>query len=179
MLKPKMEKALNGQINEELYSYYLYLSMSAHFKNVNLLGAANWFYVQAQEEMTHAMRFYNFINERGGRVNLLPIKGPDTEWKSPLAAFQAAYGHERHITECINSLVDLAIKEKDHATNAFLQWFVNEQVEEEANADEIVQKLKLVEGNPSGLFMVDQELAARVFVPPADMTPAQVGAAGL
>ncbi|MFC1474854.1 ferritin [bacterium] len=179
MMKAKMQKALNKQINEELFSYYLYLSMSTHFQSVNLLGVSNWFYVQAQEEMTHAMRMFHFISERGGKVNLLAIKAPATEWESPLEAFEAAYGHECHITECINKLVDLAIQEKDHATNAFLQWFVNEQVEEEASADEIVQKMKMVDGNPSGLYMADQELAARVFAPPADMTPGQTGAAGL
>ena len=167
MLKPAIEKALNKQVNEEFYSAYLYLSMSAHFKAINLPGVANWFRVQVQEEIVHAMKIYDFILGRGGRVTLDAVAAPETKWKSPLAAFQAGYKHERHITGCINALVDLAIKQSDHAMNTFLQWFVTEQVEEEANADAIVQKLKLVGDNTSALFMVDQELAARVFVPPA------------
>jgi ferritin len=166
MLKPSIEKALNKQVNEEFYSAYLYLSMSAHFKAINLPGVANWFRIQTQEEIVHAMKFYTFILDRGGRVALDTVAAPETKWKSPLAAFEAAYKHERHITGCINALVDLAIKQSDHAMNTFLQWFVTEQVEEESNADQIVQKLKLVGDNTSALFMVDQELAARVFVPP-------------
>jgi len=166
MLKDKVRKALNKQINEELYSYYLYLSMSAHFQNVNLTGFAGWMYAQAQEEMTHAMKIFNFVIERGGAVELLPIKGPQTDWEYPLKAFEDSYKHECYISDCINELVDLAIKEKDHATNAFLQWFVNEQVEEEASVDEVVQKLRMVEGHPNGMYMIDRELGTRVFTPP-------------
>jgi ferritin len=123
--------------------------------------------VQTQEEVSHAMKIYDFVNERGGRVLLQAIEGPPTKWKSPLAVFEDAYAHEQKVTGLINNLVDLAIKEKDHATNSFLQWFVNEQVEEEASADEIVQQLKMMEDAPGGMFMLDRELGQRVFTPPA------------
>ena len=166
MLSKKMQEALNEQINAELYSAYLYLSMSAYFKSINLPGSANWMRVQTQEEMVHAMKIYDYVIERGGRVALEAVSKPVVEWKSPLAAFQAAYKHEQHVTGLINDLVNLAVKEKDHAVNAFLQWFVNEQVEEEASADEVVQKLKQVEKVPAGVFMIDRELGQRVFTPP-------------
>jgi ferritin len=122
--------------------------------------------IQTQEEVTHAMKIYDFVNERGGRVTLSAIDGPPTEWNSPLAVFEAVYKHEQKVTGLINDLVDLAIKEKDHATNSFLQWFVNEQVEEESSADEIVQQLKMMEDAPGGMFMLDRELGQRVFTPP-------------
>ena len=167
MISKKMEKALNGQVNAELYSSYLYLSMESWFKSKNLNGFANWMRVQAQEEMSHAMKFYDFIDERGGRIVLKAIDGPPTEWDSPLAVFEAVYEHEQKVTGLINDLVDLSIKEKDHATNGFLQWFVSEQVEEEASADAAVQQLKMVESAPGGMFMLDRELGRRVFTPPA------------
>jgi len=167
MISKKMEEALNGQVNAELYSAYLYLSMESYFKSLNLNGFANWMRVQTQEEVAHAMKIYDFINERGGRVTLKPIEGPQTEWDSPLAVFEAVYVHEQKVTGLINDLVDLAIKEKDHATNTFLQWFVNEQVEEESSADEVVQQLKMMENAPGGMFMLDRELGQRVFTPPA------------
>ena len=167
MIAKKMEQALNEQVNAELYSAYLYLSMEAYFKSLNLNGFANWMRVQTQEEVAHAMKIYDFINERGGRVTLKAIDGPETEWKSPLAAFESIYAHEQKVTSLINALVDLAIKEKDHAANSFLQWFVNEQVEEEASADEIVQQLKMMQDAPGGMFMMDRELGQRVFTPPA------------
>lgn len=167
MLSEKLQKALNEQLNAELYSSYLYLSMSAYFQSVNLAGFATWMRIQAQEELIHAMKFYDYINERSGRVALGPVDGPPTEWKSPPAAFEHAREHERMVTGRINDLVNLAIEERDHATNGFLQWFVTEQVEEEASADAVVQKLKLVGGDGGGLFMVDQELGKRVFTPPA------------
>jgi ferritin len=167
MLSEKMEEDLNGQVNAEMYSAYLYLSMESWFKSKNLSGFANWMRVQAQEETTHAMKFYDFIDERGGRNFLKAIEGPATEWDSPLAVFEAVYEHEQKVTSLINDLVDLAIKEKDHATNNFLQWFVSEQVEEEASADEAVQKLKMVEKAPGGMFMLDREFGQRVFTPPA------------
>jgi len=166
MISKKMQDALNGQINAELYSAYLYLSMDAHFQSVNLPGFANWMRAQTQEELMHAMKIYDFVNERGGRVILKSIAEPPAEWGSPLAAFEAVYKHEQKVTGLINNLVNLAIEEKDHATNSFLQWFVNEQVEEESSADEVVQKLKMVEKEPGGLFMVDKELGQRVFTPP-------------
>ncbi|RLI72176.1 ferritin [Archaeoglobales archaeon] len=164
MIKDTILEALNKQINAELYSAYLYLSMSAYFESINLKGFANWMMVQAKEEVTHAMRIYDYVVERGGRVKLTAIEQPPTEWKSPLDAFEAAYNHEVKVTQMINELVDLALKEKDHATYNMLQWFINEQIEEEASADEIVQKLKLVGNERSALFMVDRELAQRKFV---------------
>lgn len=167
MLSEKIEKAFNEQLVAETYSAYLYWSMSAWFESVNLTGFANWMRVQALEEMTHAERFFHFVNERGGRVRLGAIDAPPVEWDSPPAVFEAAYAHEQKVTALINGLVDLALAEKDHAANAFLQWFVAEQVEEEASADEVVQKLKLVGEAPGGLFMLDEQMGRRVFTPPA------------
>jgi len=167
MIGEKMQEALNEQINAELYSAYLYLSMVAYFESVNLPGFANWMRVQTQEELTHAMKIYDYVNERGGRVTLKSIGEPPTEWKSPLAAFEDAYKHEQKVTGLINGLVNLAIEEKDHAANMFLQWFVNEQVEEENNADTIVRKLKLMADAPGGMYMIDNEMGQRVFTPPA------------
>lgn len=166
MIKEKIQKALNQQLNAELFSSYLYLSMAAYFESINLKGFANWMRVQTQEELVHAMKFYNFIIERGGKAVLKAIEGPPTQWKSPLAVFEHAYKHEQKVTGLINNLVDLSIAEQDHATNNFLQWFVAEQVEEEASADEVVQKIKLMGDASGGLFMLDQELAQRVFTPP-------------
>jgi len=170
MLNKKIEKAFNEQVNAELFSAYLYYSMSAYFASLNLPGFAHWMRVQALEETTHAHRFYSFIVERGGKVNMAAVADPDNSWETPLAAFQAAYQHELKITGMINSLVDLAIKQSDHAANNFLQWFVSEQVEEEASVDEVVQKLKLIGGaDGGGLFLIDRELAARMFVMPPDL----------
>ena len=169
MIKVKVQDALNKQLNAELYSAYLYLSMTAYFESTSLKGFANWMRIQAQEELFHAMKFYDYINERGGRVNLTSISAPSAQWDSPLAAFEQVYQHEQKVTGLINDLVTLAISEADHATNNFLQWFVAEQVEEESSADEIVQKLRLLGEDGSGLFMVDQELGQRVFTPPATM----------
>ena len=166
MLNQKIEKAINEQINAELYSAYLYLSMQAYFESLNLPGLAKWMYAQTQEEVMHAMKFYNFIIERGGKIVLEAIDKPQTEWDSPLAAFEAAYQHEQKVTARINNLMNMVIEEKDHATNSFLQWFVDEQVEEEASVSAVVQKLNMVEKSSSGLFMVDNELGQRVFTPP-------------
>jgi len=163
MISGKIQEALNNQINEELFSSYLYLAMSSHFQETDLPGFSTWMRVQAQEELMHAMKIFDFIIERGGRVNLQSVKEPTHVWDSPLAAFEAAYEHERHITSCIDELVDLARENRDHATEIFLQWFVTEQVEEEASADEIVKKLKMIDGSKNGLFMMDRELGARVF----------------
>jgi len=167
MIGKKIEKALNDQINAELYSAYLYLSMAAYFESINLPGFASWMRVQTQEEVMHAMKIYDYVNERGSRVILKSIEGPPTKWKSPLAVFEAIYKHEQVVTDRINDLVDLAVKEKDHATNAFLQWFVTEQVEEEQSTDEIVQKLTLIKDAPGAMYMLDKELGQRVFTPPA------------
>lgn len=166
-MKDKIEKAINSQINAELYSSYLYLSMSSYFSSINFDGFASWMQVQAQEELMHAMKLYNYIVERGGRVILTAIEAPLGEWDSPLAVFEHVYAHEQKVTGLINDLVDLAIAENDHATTTFLQWFVTEQVEEESSADQIVQKLILVKDQGSGLLMLDQELGKRAFTPPS------------
>lgn len=166
MLKKKIQKALNDQINAEMYSAYLYLSMESYFQSVSLGGFASWMRGQVQEELMHSMKFYDFVNERGGRVTLDTIKKPETDWKSPLAAFEHILKHEQTVTGLINDLVDLSIEEKDHASNIFLQWFVTEQVEEEATVGEIVDKLKLIQNDSSGLFMLDAELGKRVFTLP-------------
>ncbi len=166
MLNEKMVDALNKQLNKEIYSAYLYLSMSAHSTFIGLKGFANWFMVQYQEEMVHAMKIYDYINDQGGRVKLIAIAQPPIEFRSPLDMFEKTLEHEKFVTKSINDLVDLAIEEKDHATNIFLQWFVTEQIEEEANDNEIIAKLKLAGKEGSGLFMIDKELATRVFTPP-------------
>jgi len=167
MIAEKMQDAMNEQIKWELYSAYLYMAMSAYYVSENLMGFANWMRVQAQEETVHALKFYDFINERGGRVELRAVDAPPRDWDSPLAVFQDAYDHERIVTGRIGDLVDLARGERDHASEIFLQWFVTEQVEEEASADEVIQQLKRVQDNSSALFMLDRELAQRVFTPPA------------
>lgn len=167
MLSKKMVEALNKQINNELYSAYLYLSTSAHSTFIGMKGFANWFMVQYQEEMMHAMKIYDYVNDQGGQVKLMAVAQPPTEFGSLLEMFEKTLKHEKFITKCINDLVNLAIEEKDHATNIFLQWFVTEQIEEEANDNEIISKLKLVGEEGNGLLMIDRELAARVFTPPA------------
>jgi ferritin len=167
MISRKVEKALNDQINAELYSAYLYLAMEAYFESENLPGFAKWMRAQTQEEVMHAMKIYDFVNERGGRVALGAIEKPPAAWKSPLAVFEATYKHEQKVTGLINKLVDVAVKEKDHASNTFLQWFVNEQVEEESSVDAVLQELKRAKGSPGAMFMIDRELSQRVFTPPA------------
>jgi ferritin len=160
-MNAKIQDAFNKQLNAELFSSYLYLSMAAHFESRNLKGMAHWMRMQVQEENIHAMKFFDFINECGGRVTLIQINQPKTEWNSPLDAFEETCRHEAKVTGLINDLVDLALQEKDHAANTFLQWFVTEQVEEEATAQEIRDKLKLIGNNPVALFMMDQELGGR------------------
>jgi len=161
MLSKQMSDALNKQVNAELYSSYLYLSMAAYFESINMSGMAGWMRVQAEEEKTHGMKFFDFIVDRGGRVTLTAIDAPESEWGSPLAAFEAAYAHEQKVTGMIDALVKLAQKEGDAATDIFLQWFVSEQVEEEKSADEVVQKLKMVQDAPHALLMMDRELGQR------------------
>lgn len=161
MIKEKILKFLNKQINEEFYSSYLYLSMSNYFSLVNLDGFAKWMRVQSQEEYAHGMKIYDYILQRDGKVKLSNIKTPKAVWKSPLEIFQETLKHEQHISECVNNIVNLAIQEKDHATTQFFQWFVGEQVEEEANATNIVQKMKMVGDNKNGIFMLDRELGQR------------------
>ena len=167
MISKTMESALNGQINAETYSAYLYWSMSAALERMDLPGFANWMRVQAQEEMTHAVKFYNHIIERNGTVRLTEIAAPPVQFKDTDEIFKATLEHEQLVTSLIHGLVDLAIKEKDHAANMFLQWFVNEQVEEEANAEKIIGQLKMCKGSSGALYMLDKELGARVFTPPA------------
>jgi len=167
MLKEKLLNALNSQLNAELYSAYLYLSMEAYFESIDLNGFANWMRAQTQEELVHAMKFYAYIVRRGGRITLDAIEKPQIEWDSPLAVFEHVYEHEQKVTGLINNLVDLSVSESDHATTNFLQWFVAEQVEEEESASGVLQRVKLAGGSKSGLFMLDNELAQRVFTPPA------------
>ena len=167
MLNPKIQESLNEQVNAELFSAYLYLSMSAYFETQNLAGMANWMRIQAQEEMVHVMKFYDFINQRDGQVKLIQIEAPKTQWSSALEAFADAYAHECKISGLINERVDLAISEKDHAANTFLQWFVTEQVEEEATALSIVDKLKLAADNSVALLMLDAEFGQRTLPSPA------------
>ena len=161
MISEKMQEAINGQLNAELYSSYLYLSMNAYFKSINLDGFANWMHFQAQEELTHAMKLYDFINQRGGKVNLLQIEAPPALWSSPQAVFEATLEHEQKVTGLINELVELALAEHDHASNIFLQWFVSEQVEEEESVTGVLEQLKLMGEAKGGLFMIDRELAKR------------------
>ena len=160
----KMEEALNKQINAEIYSAYLYLGMSARCTELTLKGIAHWLYVQAQEEMTHAMKFYRFVLERGGRARLPAIEGVRSDWKDPLGMFTAAYEHEQKVTGLINALMDTAASERDHASASMLNWFIDEQVEEEANASEISDKLRLIGDSKEALFMIDKELSVRIFV---------------
>jgi len=164
MLSKKVEKALNEQLNAELASSYVYLSLAAYFESENLDGFASWMQVQAQEEVGHAMKFYGYIHSRGGRVNLTAIEGPQTSWKSPKSGFQAALDHEKKITKRIDELVELANAENDHASHQFLMWFVAEQVEEEESVSRVVDKLKMIDDAPGGIFMMDRELARRAVV---------------
>ena len=161
MIKESVQAALNGQLNSELYASYYYLSMSAYFHAINLTGFASWMRTQAQEELMHAMKVYDFINDREGEVALTTIAAPKRQWDNSQAAFEDAYQHEKAVTAQIYDLVDLSLKERDHATNTFLQWFVTEQVEEEATASDIVNKLKLVGNDGNGLFILDRDLGTR------------------
>lgn len=161
MIASEMEDAMNDQINAELFSAYLYQSMAAWFTEQNLDGFATWMTAQAQEEMIHAMKFYNFILERGGRVQLQAIEEPPAEWDSPLAAANAALEHEEYITGRINDMMDLANDLNDHASKPILNWFVEEQVEEEDSAGELVEKLAMVADSGHGVYMLDKEYGQR------------------
>lgn len=161
MISQKIEEALNNQINEEIFSYYLYLSMQAYFEHQSLSGFANWMNLQAREEQEHAMRIFRYIIDRGGRIHLEKIEKPKSDWNSPLNAFEEAYEHEQHITSTIHKLVDLATEENDRATTQMLDWFIEEQVEEEATTEEIVDKLNLIGDSGSGLLAIDRELGQR------------------
>lgn len=161
MFDPKMHAAINKQINAELYSSYLYFSMAAWFESQTLRGFAHWMRVQAKEEHEHAMKFFDYVVERGGKVELEAIAAPPKTWATPLAAFEEVSAHEQEVTRLINQLVDQAQSIRDHATNAMLQWFVSEQVEEEANAEEIVANLQRVGSSAGGLMVLDHHLAKR------------------
>ncbi len=161
MLKDKIQKALNTQMNLELSSSYLYLAMAAYFESKNLNGFAHWMKVQSGEEYGHAMKIYGYINQRNGRINLSKIDAPKSEWKDAVEVFEETLKHEQNVTKSIDEIVDLTITEKDHATNTYLQWFVTEQVEEEAAAINIVDKIKMVGDNKNGLFLLDRELGMR------------------
>jgi len=167
MPSQEMIDALNQQINEELISAYVYAAMAGYCEHANLPGFAQWMRVQAEEELDHARRFVNYLNDRNVRVVFKAIAAPPQEWQSPLAALESAYKHECHISACINKLQTMALKENDHATHAFLEWFVTEQVEEEANVDRVVQALKMVAETPSGMFLLDREMAQRSAPPSA------------
>ncbi|MFH1615372.1 MAG: ferritin [Planctomycetota bacterium] len=167
MISKKMQEALNKQVNAEFYSAYLYLSMAGYFESIDLKGFANWMRVQAQEEQFHAIKLYDYIFERGGKVTLLQIDAPTIDWDCPLAVFEATLEHEQKVTGLINDLVYLARGEKDNASEVFLQWFVKEQVEEEDNAGTVLAQLKLVKDSPQVLFMMDKEMGQRTFAPPA------------
>lgn len=170
MISQKLENAINNQINKEFYSEYLYLSMEAHFHSLDLDGIANFFHVQTLEEHAHGMLLYQYLIDRGGKVILSKIDAPQTEFSSAIDAFEKTLEHERFVTKSINDLMDVAIKENDHAAASFLKWFVDEQVEEEATDTKILNRLKLINGEGHGLLMIDSELAARTFTPPAIST---------
>lgn len=166
-MKASIEKALNDQINAEIYSAYLYKSMEMYLQSTDLPGMANWMNVQVQEELAHAEGLIQYVNLRGGRVVLTAIEAPKKEWKSAAEVFADAFEHEsKVVTVRIHKMVDLAIKEKDHAFNQFLQWYVAEQVEEEDNTSTLERKLKKIGDNVAGLMQVDAQLASRTFKPP-------------
>ena len=172
MLSKELEKALNEQINAELWSAYLYLSMSMHFASEGYNGIANWFQIQFKEEQDHATIFMNYINSRDGKVLLAPIEGVDTEWASPIDAFKATLAHEQKVTALINDLYALAEAEHDYATRGKLDWFVAEQVEEEESCKNIIDRLKLIGDNGMAIYMLDQELASRVYNVPSPLAQA-------
>ncbi len=167
MISKKLVEALNKQINEELYSSYLYWSMASWCEGANLPGFANWMKVQSEEEYLHSRKFYDYITQSGGQVEFQEIKKPKAEWKSVEDIFQDTCNHEIYITGCINDLATLAMEEHDHATGSFLKWFIDEQVEEVATADQYLKELKMIAGNKQGLFMLDRELRSRASIMPA------------
>lgn len=166
MINEKVSKVLIEQVNKELYSAYLYLSMSAYFSNIGLLGFANWMRVQVQEEQAHAMLMYDFLINRGEKVTLAAIDAPPSDWKSPINVMETALSHEEYVTSLINNIIGVAEEVKDRATMSYFNWFVDEQVEEEANAQDIISKLKLIGDDKSALYLLDKDLSTRVFTPP-------------
>lgn len=165
MLTKKLQDALNKQINREFFSEYLYLSMSAYLESVEMEGFANYFNVQAQEEHFHAMKMFNFVHDKGGRVILKPLGEPKANFTSVLEVIEEALEHERYITKSINDLMDTAIKENDHSVKSFIEWYVDEQVEEEATMSKLIAKLKMINGEGLGLLTLDNELSQRKFTP--------------
>lgn len=166
MINEKMEKAFNDQINAELYSEYLYLSMKAYFETLNLKGFVNWMNVQVQEEHAHAMGMFDYVNSRGGRVILKAIDAPETDWESPLAVFEHILKHEELVTSLINKLADVAEETKDRAAMGFINWYIKEQVEEEDNVGQVLATLRLIGEDKNALLAMDKELATRVFNAP-------------
>lgn len=166
MISEKMEKALNEQINRELFSEYLYLSIQAYFEKLNLKGFVNWMSIQIQEEHAHAMGIFNYIHQRGGKVSLETIDKPESEWESPLKAFEQVLDHERYITSSINELMDVAEATKDRAAMSFLDWYLKEQVEEEDNASHVLATLKLIGDDKKALLLLDKDLMARTYTAP-------------
>ncbi len=169
MLSVKMQDALNAQINAEMWSAYLYLSMSMAAADKGLKGMANWFAVQFKEEQDHAQIIINYVLSRGGRVKLAAIDAVETEWDSPIDMFEQTLTHERKVTSMIHNLYNLAVEERDHATSNMLNWFVDEQVEEEDSAREIIDQLRLIECNKLGLYMIDKEMATRTYTTPSPL----------
>lgn len=161
MLTKKMGQALSNQIKNEFYSAYMYLAMAGYFENLSLKGFAKWMHLQAKEEISHGMKFFEYLADRGYPAHLSAIEAPPTTWNSPLAAFEAAFEHEQKVTAMINALVEVSKEEKDFATHSFLQWFIGEQVEEEANALEIVERLKITKDCSCGLLFLDKQLGKR------------------
>ena len=170
MLNNKIEEALNEQMNREMYSAYLYMSMSSFATNRGLKGFAKWFMVQYHEEMLHAMKLYEYINLRGGRAILKSIAQPPSEFASPLDMLHKTLDHELYITKSIGDCMELAISEKDHATQIFLQWYVTEQVEEENNDREIISQLDIIKDDPQGLILLDKDLGARTTTVPTEFS---------
>lgn len=165
-MNEKLEKAFCVQINKELYSAYLYLAMQAYFKENNLDGFANWMYVQVQEELAHAMGMYNYVFERGGKVELMSIEKPEYSFNSPLNVFEEVLKHEKYVTSLINDLAFVAEEVRDRAAMSLLDWYIKEQVEEEANVSNVLGNLKLAQNDPRALLLLDRELATRTFVTP-------------
>ena len=166
MISEKLQAAFNFQINKELYSEYLYLAMKAYFQELNLLGFVNWFDVQVQEERAHAMGMYNYLNERNGKIELAAIDKPVVEGNTPLEIFEHVLRHEEYVTKLINQLMDVAEEEKDRAAMNFVDWYINEQVEEESNVGSVLATLKLIGDDKKALLLLDKDLATRTFVAP-------------
>jgi ferritin len=167
MLSKTLQSAINDQIKHEFYSAYLYLAMSAYCETINLPGFAGWMRAQHQEELAHAMKFFDFVNDREGSVELQAIEQPPSEFQSPLDIFQRALEHERKISSLIHQLYELAVKEKDYPTQTMLQWFITEQVEEEKSASQVVEQLKIIGNDGGALLLLDRELGGRGAAPEA------------